>query len=216
MHLSTSGENAPTSPSFQAGTLGGRTTGKHNAGGQIRGLQGWEKGAETRNSALGARGARGLTLLAPHLVSVLGAKGTAFTAPSQTPSRQQSGQCVSSWPSEPAESTAVGGFQTQHLIKMKKWPFLSPHDKPSRINHSLPGEGSPEHNLQGRPGHLGPIWTKGAGASQGAQGLLKAPCKNQAQTLFRCNQGGGGGERSHPWRFAFYVALELNGNHAPC
>lgn len=57
-------------------------------------------------------GGRHLGLLGTHLVSVRGAKGSPFTAPSQIPSLQQSGQCVSSWPSDPAEFTAVGGFQT--------------------------------------------------------------------------------------------------------
>lgn len=65
-----------------------------------------------KNGGLGGGRARRPALLGTHLVSVHGAKGSPFTAPSQTPSLQQSGQCVSSWPSDPAEFTAVGGFQT--------------------------------------------------------------------------------------------------------
>lgn len=79
---------------------------------------------------------------------------------------------------------------------MKKWPFLSPRDKPARINHSLAGEGSSAHNQRGSLATSIPIWTKGAGSFQGAREFLKAPCKNETQTLFGAQLWGQGEEPS--------------------
>lgn len=75
---------------------------------------------------------------------------------------------------------------------MKKWPFLSPGDKPVRINHSLPWEDCSAHNQLGSLVTPVPIWTKGAGRFEGAQAALKAPCKDETQTPSGAHCGGGG------------------------
>lgn len=92
---------------------------------------------------------------------------------------------------------------------MKKWLFLSPRDKPSRINHSLPGEGFLLHNPRGSLATSIPIWTKGAGGLQGAQELLKAPCKNETQTPFGAQLRGQGGKPSLEICVLFESSMEI-------